>query len=226
MLNLPCRAVFLQTAIALLLAVPAVAAPAITCHCFEERAFDAAQPAAADAYFLASAQNSLFAALAGVEKKRVVRAKMTGSLAADLWVGWFLANLAEVKPEAVEVLRREGLSWVEVTTRLKLRPAQFDKVFAGILKKPGSTAELATAVVDGVLTRRCGANPAEVKKMRQAGADDQQAILAVFLGRKSGRRADDLFTAVKSGGATWGSLLDGAGVSAETLESEIRRLVH
>lgn len=218
---------FFLSLMMLFLAVPlAQAAPTVTCHCFENRTFDATQPAAADPFFLASAQNSLFAVVASREKKQVVRAKMSGSLAADLWVNWKMAAAAEVTDENVTTLRREGLGWSVIAARLKVRPGQFDKAFAGVLEKQGTTAELATAVVDAVLAGRCGANPAEIKKLRLAGADDQQAILAVFLGRKNGHRADELHAAVKAGGVTWGSLLNDVGVNEENLESEIRRMVH
>lgn len=210
----------------LLLAAPvAQAAPVITCHCFENRVFDAAQPSVADPFFLASAQNSLFAVVSEVEKKQVVRAKMTGALAADLWVAWFMAKAADTKAQVVEALRQEGLSWPEVASRLKLRPSQLDKSFAGILDKKGTTVELAATVVDAVLAGRCGANPAEIKKIRLAGADDQQTILAVFLGRKSVQRADIILATVNSGRSSWGSLLNEVGVSEENLEGEIRRLV-
>ena len=40
----------------------AVAMPTINCHCFRDRSFDPQQPQAADGYFLATAQNSFFAA--------------------------------------------------------------------------------------------------------------------------------------------------------------------
>ena len=54
--------------LALVLApLPAAAIPAITCHCFTERAYDPALPFVADPYFLATTQNSFFAAAFAVE---------------------------------------------------------------------------------------------------------------------------------------------------------------
>lgn len=211
----------------LLCAAPVVqAAPAITCHCFENRSFDANQPVAADPFFLASVQNSLFATVSGLEKQRVVRAKMSGAQATDLWVNWKVAAVAGVTDDVIMTLRQEGLSWPAVFARLKVQPSQFDKVFAAVVAKGGTTAELATVIVDAVLTGRCGANPVEIKNMRLAGADDQQIILAVFLGRKSGRRAEEVLATVTAGRVSWGSLLNDVGVTEENLEAEIRRLVH
>ena len=55
--------------ISLMLPLPALAIPAITCHCFTDRSFNPAKPALADPYFLATTQNSFFAAIFNVDKK-------------------------------------------------------------------------------------------------------------------------------------------------------------
>ena len=48
----------LALALAALLPAPGLAAPAAACHCYRDRAFDPARPAAADPYILATTRSS------------------------------------------------------------------------------------------------------------------------------------------------------------------------
>jgi len=62
----------------ILLPMPALAIPAISCHCFTDRSYQPSRPAAADPYFLATTQNSFFAVVFNVEKKNIVIKKQQG----------------------------------------------------------------------------------------------------------------------------------------------------
>ena len=75
------RMVFCSLCMVLLLPLSTPAAPAITCHCFTDRSYDPSRPTLADPYFLATTQNSFFAALFTADKKMIVMKKQSGSSA-------------------------------------------------------------------------------------------------------------------------------------------------
>lgn len=211
--------------ICLLPVLPAAAATGVSCHCFQDREFDPDRPVAADPYFLAAGQSSLFAAVSGEEKRVLVRVRMGGTAWAELWIGWYLAEAADVGRERVAELRGNGQSWAQVAAALRVPASRLEKSFARDLQNGSPANVLAARVVDEVLAGRFGANPTEVHKLRAAGADDQQVVLAQLLARKSGRPAPEQLAAVKRGGQSWSSLLSEAGISAANIEGEVRRLV-
>lgn len=211
--------------VCLLPVLPAAAETGVSCHCFQDREFDPDRPVAADPYFLAAGQSSLFAAVSGEQKRVLVRARMTGTAWEELWIGWYLAQAAGVGRERVAELHGAGQTWAQVAAALRIPAARLEKNFARELQNGRPANVLATLVVDEVLAGHFGANPAEVRKLRAAGADDQQAVLAQLLARKSGRPAPEQLAAVKHGGQSWSALLSEAGISSANIESEVRRLV-
>lgn len=211
--------------VCLLPVLPAAAETGVSCHCFQDREFDPDRPVAADPYFLAAGQSSLFAAVSGEEKRGLVRARMSGTAWEELWVGWYLAQAAGVARTRVAELRDSGQSWAQVAAALRIPAERLEKSFARELQSGSPANVLAARVVDEVLAGRFGANPAEVRKLRAAGADDQQAVLAQLLARRSGRPAAEHLAAVRRGGQSWSALLSEAGISAANIESEVRRLV-
>ncbi len=209
----------------LLWTAPTLAAPAISCHCFQDRSFDPQRPAAADPYLLATTQNSFFAAVFGLEKKEVVRAKMTGSSAPELWVSRFVAQRGGVSVTAVEKARGEHPDWRAALAALAIPPKRLGPEFAAALAGPGTAEALASAAVDATLAARLHADPAELKRLRAAGASDAETILAVFLSRESGRPASSFRNEVAAGKRTWGELLATLGVDGAAIEGEVRRLL-
>jgi hypothetical protein len=212
--------------LALLLTTSAgLAAPAITCHCFQDRSFEPQRPAAADPYILATTQNSLLATAFGLPKKEVVRAKMAGASGDRLWVVHYLAARSGKSPEQIEAARQQASDWPAVVNALCLEPALLSPRFVTVLDKPGSDEALSAAAVDATLESRLGAEPAAIEALRTAGATSQETILALFLGRRTGRPASELFQRVKSGNATWGEILSASGIEAMNIDDEIGRLL-
>jgi hypothetical protein len=205
-------------------AAPALAAPAIQCHCFQDRSFNPAKPDALDPYLLATTRNSLFAIVFDQDKKTVVRARMSGTSAEDLWTTYFLAARAGVPADTVAGLRHEGLAWPAVVQQLRLSPAALGEIFAARLRGGADTPELAAAAVDTALTERLRVAAPELAALRTAGAGDAETVLAVFLGRKTGRSAADILTQVR-GGETWGALYDRTGLVPAATEQELRSLI-
>lgn len=208
-----------------LLPLPALAIPTIGCHCFQDRTFDPQRPTAADDYFLASAQNSLFAALSGIAKREVVRDKMGGADGAELWVSWYLAQAGPVGRERVVAARGAGRSWRQITEELRIPPERLSPALLAELLRGETTARLATAVVDAALLDRCGVAASELQRLRAARADDQQTILALVLAHKTGRPAGEALAAAMLGSRSWSAQLSAAGITAGELEAAVTAMI-
>ncbi|MDF1554999.1 MAG: hypothetical protein P1P84_18160 [Deferrisomatales bacterium] len=200
-------------------ALPAGAA-GVSCHCFRDRSFDAASPAAVDPYVLATTQNSLLAATFGIPKKAVVQAKMTGADGGRLWVSQFLARSSGRSAEALLEARGKAVSWADA-----LKQAQVEMP-AALTPASQSDAALAAAVVDQVLATRLGASAEVLGSLRAAGASDAEVIAATYLGLRAGKPSVALLDAVRAGAATWGSILEASGLPADQIEDDLVRRLH
>lgn len=209
----------------LLAAAPVSAATTVTCHCFQDRGFDPQRPSAADPYILATAQNSLLAGAFGLPKKEVVRAKMAGASGDRLWVVHYLAARSGRPAGEIAASREQAADWQSVLTSQRLDPAALSPRFVAALIKGAGDEALAAAAADATLESRLGADPSAIEALRATGATSQEAILALFLGRRAGHSPLDPFRRVKSGNATWGEILNASGIEPMNLDDEIGRLL-
>jgi len=205
----------------LLSAVEAIAAPAVSCHCFQDRSYDPQRPAAADPYILATTQNTLLAAAFGVAKKEVVRAKMAGEDGDRLWVLHYLSALGRIPPQRVAASRAQASDWRGAAQTLGIDPAVLSPRFVALLLRQSSEGLLAAAAADATLIDFCGVEPTQVQSLRDAGASTTETILAALLARKSGQPGVDLFARVRRGRATWGSLLKEVAVEPAEIDTLI-----
>ncbi len=211
--------------ILLMLPMPALAIPAITCHCFTDRSYDPARPAAADPYFLATAQNSFFAAAFGVEKKDIVIKKQKGISAVDLWVAYWLAARRGGDPEALLQERKNKGSWWQVATSLAIPVKDQGRRFAEALKANAIDERLADAVVDDLVLRFRFHGEPELVALRKAGAGNQEIIMAGVIAARTRQPAVQLYREVKVGGASWGALLQRARIDTSKINSQVAALV-
>ena len=105
-----------------LLPISADAISAITCHCFTDRSYDPAQPALADPYFLATAQNSFFAIVFKTDKTAIVMKKQQGTSPDDLWIAYWVASLSGLTPDSLLQAKLKSDTWQHVITPLRLTP--------------------------------------------------------------------------------------------------------
>jgi len=216
--TVPCKTLLAIALCVLGYTAPAVAA-GVSCHCFRDRSFDAASPAAVDPYLLATTQNSLLAAVFGVPKKDVVRAKMTGADGGRLWVAHFLARNSGGSAQEWLAARGTAASWAEAAAQRKAPlPPALPAAGAGA---DVSDAGLATAVVDRVLTESFGVTADALAPLRRAGASDAETIAAVYLGLRKGDPPVSLLTRVRSGETTWGSLLHATGLAPDQIDEDL-----
>ncbi|WP_305046404.1 hypothetical protein [Geoalkalibacter sp.] len=211
----------LPAVLAVLLAAPASWAmiPTINCHCFQDRAYDPSRPSAADAYFLASAQNTLLAVVFERSKRDVVLAKQGGTSNDDLWIAYRAAQISDLSPGTLLGERRRAAHWGEVLTRNGIELA-----VPGVNPQDGWDEALARAILEQVLAERGLATPAVLAQLRAAGCGPQETILALLLARAGGRPAFAIVHQVKEQNQPWGELLAQAGL-ADDLGAAVRQAV-
>lgn len=211
--------------ILLILPVPAFAMPTITCHCFTDRSYDPARPATADPYFLATAQNSFFAAVFGVDKKSIVIKKQKGVSADDLWIAYWLAARSGANPESLLNERKTRGSWRQVGSPMAFPVKSIGVKVADALKSNATDERLAEAVVDELLLRFRFCDEPELVALRRAGAGNQELVLAGLLATKTRQPATQLYRSVKGGSASWGALLDSVKFGPSEIQKEMSTLV-
>lgn len=195
------------------------AEPTVACHCFQNRTFDPADPAAADRYILATTRSSLLSGSFGAPKGSLVRAVMSGTAPEDLWVANWAAARTGMSPVWLLDAHDETRSWKAALAGTKGLPAPFEAAVA----RGASSTELAALAVDDVLTTRLGADPAAVRALREAGATSELVIVATFLARRLRQPGTELLARTASGKATWGTLLKEAGLAPSEIDAAIRK---
>lgn len=209
----------------LMLPLPALAIPAITCHCFTDRSYDPARPTVADPYFLATTQNSFFAVAFGVDKKTIVVKKQKGVSADALWIAYWLATRSGSDPDILLQEHKSKGSWRQVATPLAIPVKSLGGRVAEALKANADDERLAKAVVDELLLRFRFHGEPELAALRKAGAGNQELIMAALLAAKIRLPALQLYRDVKSGGTSWGALLQRAKVTPADIQAEVAALV-
>lgn len=208
---------------AALLLGPTSARPESTtgCHCFQDRTFEPARPGAADAYILATTRSSLLSAAFGVPKAELVRSVMTGTTPEDLWIAHYAA--ARTKRPAKELLAARAAkgTWGAALAGAGSLGEPFDAALA----RGASASELASIAVDDVLVQRARARPAALRAIRSAGATTEETVVATVLSARLGAPVLPLVAEVKGGRATWGGVLDAAGIEPKQLDGLVRAMV-
>ena len=205
----------------LMLPMPALAIPAITCHCFTDRSFNPAKPALADPYFLATTQNSFFSVVFNADKKNIVMKKQQGTSSDDLWIAHWVASKSTASAEALLQAKQNKESWHDVIAPLRISHKALGTRFATALNAKLSTARLAEAVVDELSLHYRLVADAELNALRKAGASNQELIIAVVIAAKTVQPVKQIYLDVKRGSKTWGALLQVAKIDPKDMQTAI-----
>ncbi len=203
----------------------ALAMPAITCHCFTDRTFETARPAAADPYFLATTQNSFFAAVFNVDKKTIVMKKQQGTSPDDLWIAYWVASKSDISPETLLQTRPKKESWKDVLTSFRISSKTVGTRLSNALDAKLSSALLADMVVEELFLRYQLLGDGELAALRKTGASNQELIISTIIAARTGKPARQIYLDVKTGSKTWGSLLTWATIDTKNMQREISSIL-
>jgi hypothetical protein len=200
----------------------AVESPA-ACHCFTNRTFDPARPAAADPYVLATTRSSLLSAAYAVGKGALVQEVMAGTDPDDLWVAYWAGARTGLGPGPLLESKRRLGRWKPVFD--ELGTAKVAGPFQKAVARDAPVAELAAVAVDDVLVHRLGAASAEVAALRKAGATNAEAVLATLLAPRLKLPSTSVLARFQGGQVSWGMLLDQAGVKPKEIDALVRQSI-
>lgn len=201
------------------------AIPAITCHCFTDRSYDPARPAAADPYVLATTHNTFFALVFNTDKRAVVMQKQQGESSDDLWIAYWVASRSGRSPSGLLQAKKSHDAWQDVIAPLRLSPEALGAAFSGALQARSPTAGLANAVVDEVFRTYRLLSDEELGALRQAGATNQELIISTVISAKTRQPAGHVHQDVRGGSRTWGALLQSANIDPVGLPREIAAIL-
>lgn len=220
-----CRCFPVVMILLLMSSLPALAIPAITCHCFSERSYDPARPAAADQYFLAMAQNAFFAGVFAVDKKTIIIKKQTGTSSDDLWVAYRIAAESGVAAEQLLEARTARGSWGEAVASLAIPAKVLGAEFSSALHARLPDERLAEIVVNELFAEYRLLAATDVAALRKSGATNQELILAGIIARRTKKQAPRIYQEVKSGARSWGALLQEARIEPAEMPKEVSALL-
>ncbi|HDR46739.1 MAG TPA: hypothetical protein ENN94_03460 [Geoalkalibacter subterraneus] len=210
---------FLFLLIFSLAATSAVAAiPTINCHCFQDRAFDPANPSAADQYYLATTQNRLLAAVFDQPRRNIVVAKQKGTEGDDLWVAYRASAETDLSPNDLLREKKEQGAWLPVLKAYNISLTQTDSAL------PNDSRELARLISTEILVGQGFADHETIESLYAAGAEQKEVICATLLASVSDRNAGEIRQSVTQGLYTWGQIFSDLGLASD-LDASFQRML-
>ncbi|NIQ96738.1 MAG: hypothetical protein GWN87_23020 [Desulfuromonadales bacterium] len=207
-----------------LTALPGIvqAMPAISCHCFQNREFDPRRPAAADDYLLTTTFNSFQALALGIDKKSIVRAKMSGQKSADIWLRFWLASKSDRSVAEIERQHRTAGSWLAVSKQLGIQ----DSNALAPSQSINNDRQLAEAVAQTQMIRLFAIDPEILSELSGRGASLKEMVLSLFLSTLSAKStAGEIFDSAHEQGMSWGLVAQEADVTFSAIEMTLKSLV-
>ncbi len=209
----------------LMFPLPALAIPAITCHCFKDRSYEPARPAAADPYFLATVQNTFFAVVFNVDKKAIVMKKQQGTSPDDLWIAYWIASKTGTSAEKLLQIKHTSAAWKDVVGSQQIPTRDLGAVFTRQLNSASSSTLLAETVVNDIFLHYQLLGDLELTAVRHAGASNQELIISTVIATKARQPVRQVYLDVKKGAKTWGAFLAAAKIDTKNLQQELSNVL-
>lgn len=203
----------------IVLALCSGSALAFTCHCFNQRDYDPANPASVDPYVLATAGNSLLAGSAGLEKGPVVKMRMGGVEESDLWIALHAGRATGKDGGLLLDEKNRAGSWAKALLSQGFDPNRFGATFWNAL--PTDEKHAAQVLADKVLMATFKATHESVSALRAAGASTAEATAVLYLKSVADRDTVATLKEVKEGRTTWGALFSAAGIAPKAISPRI-----
>jgi hypothetical protein len=196
----------------------AIAMPTINCHCFQNRAFDPAEPSAADQYYLATTQNRLLAAVFDQSRRNIVMAKQKGTDGDDLWVAYRASAETDLSPSDLLREKKEQGAWLPVLKAYNVALTKTDSAL------PNGSSELARLVSTEVLAGQGFSDQETIGSLYAAGAGQKEVICATLLASVSERSAGEIWQSVAQGLYSWGQIFSDLGLASD-LDASFERIL-
>ncbi|SHJ69525.1 hypothetical protein SAMN02745165_02948 [Malonomonas rubra DSM 5091] len=197
----------------------------INCHCFTDRTFDHQNPEKVVPYLLATTQNSFLAVAFNAQKFRLVKDLMSGVPSEQLWISHYVAARSGLDTKSVMTMRQIKGSWRGALKEAGLLEEQLSSAIGAALEK-ADDEQLATAVVDEALLYLMRVDSEQLTTVRQAGADNREAILCFFLAKRTGEPAPEIYRSVKDKQTNWGTLAFINNVQIGEMEQELKAILN
>ncbi len=198
----------------------------MSCHCFQDRVYDPARPDAADAYFLATVQNSLIAAALDIPKKSIVKAKMGGADADLLWVSYYMSHRTGLSfSDALAAYAGSADGWSEFVKKVLQSTDKLDMPFVKVLARPSDMEGLADGAYRSVMSAQLGFDEADLDRLEISGAGRKEQILAAFISLLTADDPVQIIESVKAGKQTWSQALATTGLDPKQIEPSWQKLL-
>lgn len=139
----------------------------------------------------------------------------------DLWVAYWLGMKAGLAAEDLLKSKTDQDTWRKVTAAHRIATQGLGPAFNEALQKDAPASRLSQLAVDDLFRSYRLLSDEELTDLRQAGASNQEVILAALVAAKTGGSARQVCQAVKSGGKTWGAFLQQAKIDAGNMHQEL-----
>jgi hypothetical protein len=199
-------------------------AAGVSCHCFRDREYDPAHPVASDVFLLATASNTLLAAVAGIPKREIVQARMSGTGGEDLWIAAHAARRPGGDARRVLQARAGAASWRDFFGAKGGDLEALGPRFVAALAAGADDATLARIAAAETLAGRIGTPWDQLDALAGLGATYQEMIAASLIGHWAGRAAPEVLATARSG-VGWSSQLAALGKVPKSMDTEIPALL-
>jgi hypothetical protein len=189
------------------------AEPAINCHCFQDRTYNPANPAAADDYILATSFNSLLARSFDTSKGEIVMLKMKEGVGQDdLLVALKVARESGVDLQQLLGWRKEKRPWRTIIADLTGRRRVKEDLLLEAIAAGLPADEAGACVADELIAGFYKIQGAVIGSFRSEGLSEKEMALVLILAHAGNRQPEALVLLHNKEGKSWSTIAHDLGI--------------